>query len=398
MKTIKIIPFLAIFFIFTQSFATKKIRKSSLKREKELVDNNQKYERLRYHVNEALKEHKKRFNRFERETLELPISSSPTIDLHEALSAVLLSHNPEETAHGMAPAIAREQVNATNLFPSTKRKAQTLLHYLFNKKYLLDLGEGIDNTNRQEIRQQRIAQGVNALLSWGADPNSKNYKGDTPYHLAAQEGILKACDYLTKAKADVNSLNEALETPLLVTIKRPQGIDNNVRFEERNALIALRVAKLIDHGAAVNITDNLGNAPLHYAMLQGNPDVLTHLIAANADATVTNLEGQTPLLAVIKKVADMRDAHEDPFSQVHYGIDSCVKKFFESNPVLSMQERKTIRKILASTKVNETYPNTIRAEIEHYEESHPEVKDNNGGSGILKPIYAICGYFYSYFM
>lgn len=55
---------------------------------------------------------------------------------------------------------------------------------------------------------------IEILLKYGADVNSKSDSGDTPLHIAAQDGHTKIVEILLKSGADVNSLDSRDQTPL----------------------------------------------------------------------------------------------------------------------------------------------------------------------------------------
>jgi ankyrin repeat protein len=52
---------------------------------------------------------------------------------------------------------------------------------------------------------------------------------------------------------------------------------------------------LIEFGADVNITGDLGNTPLHHAASRGNTEIASKLLRHGANPVLKNEFGQTPL-------------------------------------------------------------------------------------------------------
>jgi ankyrin repeat protein len=55
------------------------------------------------------------------------------------------------------------------------------------------------------------------------------------------------------------------------------------------------VKKLVELGASINLTNNVGQTVLHFAEREHNPCLSEILLKASADATATDESGQTPL-------------------------------------------------------------------------------------------------------
>lgn len=52
---------------------------------------------------------------------------------------------------------------------------------------------------------------------------------------------------------------------------------------------------LINQGAVINVSDKIGDTPLHYAAEHGKIELMRSLIAKGADVNALNLQGKTPL-------------------------------------------------------------------------------------------------------
>ncbi|WP_375603618.1 ankyrin repeat domain-containing protein [Wolbachia endosymbiont of Anurida maritima] len=94
------------------------------------------------------------------------------------------------------------------------------------------------------------------------DVNVKNDKGNTPLHLAVEEGNLEAVKHLIEKGADLNAPDKHGWTPLYYAVY--SGNIDVVRF-------------LIDQGADYNITDNEGT-PVYYAFQYGHVRIVKYFV------------------------------------------------------------------------------------------------------------------------
>ncbi|KAL7302846.1 hypothetical protein TKK_0004078 [Trichogramma kaykai] len=131
--------------------------------------------------------------------------------------------------------------------------------------------------------------------------------GNTPLHLALENGNLWVASILLKRGADVNSVNEEGSTPLHI-ICRMVDVDKliesffKVTIENRQTVL-------------VNVHDRKGNTPLHLAVESGNVMTSEILLERGADANSVNEEGSTPLHIICRKIQ----------------ADHLLEKFFTTN-------------------------------------------------------------------
>ena len=128
---------------------------------------------------------------------------------------------------------------------------------------------------------------VRELIDQGADPNLRNWRGETPLHRAAiRNPDLDVHRALIDAGADPNARDETGATPL--------------HRAAHNAAPA-RSGLLIEAGADVHARDKDGATPLHNAAESGRDAIIGRLIAAGASLDDRDRDGATPLHRAVEK-------------------------------------------------------------------------------------------------
>ncbi len=171
---------------------------------------------------------------------------------------------------------------------------------------------------------------VKLLIQAGADPNIPNAYGRTPLHWAMSWPVeweqVELVKLLIQAGADVNAVDEFGVTPLqfsaeigsVGSIKALISAGANVDFQRHQVTDYSSGGQMMEalHGCdendnsiggikyrigrsrcyeGFNIQDNMGNVPLHDAVLHDRVDVVRVLLGAGADVNATNNAGKTPL-------------------------------------------------------------------------------------------------------
>lgn len=105
--------------------------------------------------------------------------------------------------------------------------------------------------------------------------------GCTTLHTAAAKGNIDAIHRLSAEGNDMNAINEEGITPLI----------RAVNLNQKQSVVAL-----LDDGADINAADTTaGNTPLHHAILQGSTQLIRVLLERNAQLSIPNKEGKTPI-------------------------------------------------------------------------------------------------------
>ena len=115
----------------------------------------------------------------------------------------------------------------------------------------------------------------------GCDVNRQDEAGNTPLHMACQNGRTDIIQYLVeKRKCDFNVANNKGELPLHLACKHKYGKE---------------IVRLVSVGCDVNRQDEAGNTPLHMACQNGSTDIAQYLIQERkCDSNVANNKGELP--------------------------------------------------------------------------------------------------------
>lgn len=165
------------------------------------------------------------------------------------------------------------------------------------------MGEGIlerVNFNLEELNAYLLARGTQ--------------DGDTPLHIAAQEGHVEVAYWLLMEGANCSAVNQFGDTPLHFAARWGHAevarllIKGGASLRAKNgmgwvplhhaaAYSASEVATLLlDSGAEVAPMDMWGRCPIHFAASNDDFDIVSVLLKHGAHVDSLTVEGDTPLM------------------------------------------------------------------------------------------------------
>ena len=166
----------------------------------------------------------------------------------------------------------------------------------------------------------RDLKSVKKILEAGPYENFDNMLREA-FRVAAERGDEKLVKYLLSKGADVNSVNDFQNRPMLISLVKRR------RFHVKCTRI------LLQSGANVNITDDEGNTALLAAVENQRHHVIDMLLSWGADMNKSNAVGFTPLMMatklqdldctkrLISQGADVNLSDPDSNTALHFAAD-----------------------------------------------------------------------------
>lgn len=115
--------------------------------------------------------------------------------------------------------------------------------------------------------------GIKFLLNYGIDVNDRDAQGNTPLIIAVKNGQKVAANFLLEKDADVNVQNKTGNTALIAACLSGNEVETDM---------------LIEHHANPNIQNASGVTALMAAVRSGSTEVVKHLLASGADASLSD--------------------------------------------------------------------------------------------------------------
>lgn len=145
------------------------------------------------------------------------------------------------------------------------------------------------------------------LIEFGSEIYETNFNGRTALHFGASEGSSRAVEALIKKGADVNTQDKNGRTPIILAL------------QSEHLFIAKSLLRV--ENINLELTDDSGGTPLHYAVLLNDPSIIQDLISKGAEKDVHNKIGDTPLQETL-----INEKTNGVISLIHAGVDINVEK------------------------------------------------------------------------
>lgn len=196
-------------------------------------------------------------------------------------------------------------------------------HRCLAQKLLVGAGAAMGGALHEAVRGGHNQLVKDLLQENGASASSKDRRGNTPPHVAAEVGDVELLKFLLLEKTEnVDTMNGQGFSPLHISAQYNRvgvgrvlidaGADVNLlsvrRFRWSAAHMAAReghaefLGMLIENGASVNAVSPLQYSPLHFALRSRNSSarVIDMLVEAGANLETKDSSGSTPLLAAAR--------------------------------------------------------------------------------------------------
>ena len=166
---------------------------------------------------------------------------------------------------------------------------------------------------------------VKLLKKHGADMEQTDNRGGTPMHYAAAAGCLDIIKYFRGLSIDINQAAGDASIPLhaasgqgrLTVVEYLYSLGGDLEQQTRSGMTPLHYAVLRNQKEVATFLTSVanvdsfidfqadeGSTALHFAASLGYQELVEVLLAAGADATITNKKGATPLARAQQKKHD----------------------------------------------------------------------------------------------
>jgi len=168
--------------------------------------------------------------------------------------------------------------------------------------------DGLGNTPLHYASKKSIAL---ELIEQNANLNAQNKDNETPLHKAICTENMDIATLLIEKRANLDVQNQKKQTPLHIALTHAVAV-NHITYSEVNNLshsaVSISASRykrivflLIENGANLNIPDQNGKTPFHYAASYCDEDIISLFIEKGATLNVFDQRGNTPLHSLVSR-------------------------------------------------------------------------------------------------
>uniref|UniRef100_A0ABD2XCX2 Uncharacterized protein n=1 Tax=Trichogramma kaykai TaxID=54128 RepID=A0ABD2XCX2_9HYME len=177
--------------------------------------------------------------------------------------------------------------------------------------------------------------------------NARDELGNTPLHLALNNGPKKVVELLLKRGANPNVANKEGFTPLHIAC--------NDNFDDEELVKMLfKFSNIKYHPVHINAQDDLGHTALHYALLSQNKSLVEHLLKKGSDPNLATEKGSTSLHIIFN---DRR--HHKEFAKILFELSN------EKYHPLQVNARDKLGRTPLQLAVAYIFPNEVDVLLDH---------------------------------
>lgn len=273
--------------------------------------------------------------------------SDKKIWVEEIESAILsyISSKAEVTGESLCPGWAHESIRGNLLSAAADGDIQELKYQINQCKAL---GRAIDETDDYCMTALHwailsgISVNVEALVQAGADMDAVNNALNSPLLLAAGSGAVDAFVFLVENGADIHLRN----------LNDRDALFMMVMYAQDTRAISVMVDLMMTHGGDVDTPDSSGSSPLHECCSSSITPSIDILVTAGADINRPHsISGLTPLqiccsleephAETIRSVLDQGAFPNPKTSRGLTAMDMILQTFFARHPAARSGEMDT---------------------------------------------------------
>ncbi|KAK4063741.1 hypothetical protein Trihar35433_8449 [Trichoderma harzianum] len=199
--------------------------------------------------------------------------------------------------HNGVPAEAEKKSGETALQPAAMQGQPDIVEVLLEYKANVECA-----VRGGEAPLHIAAKLVKIVVNRGANIEDADEDGKTPLHLAIESRHKDAARFLLKREANVNATDLSVKTPLFYAIE-------GLRLGKPSEFIEQLVQLLLNYGAKVQVTDNLGRTAEDVAIEKKCDSIITLLIIARNSNIVGSRRPSS--LGEDEEMDDEEDDEED---------------------------------------------------------------------------------------